>query len=194
MIENLQWLETWDAVCVTLVRTLPPRDAAAAFSDGGVHEFATFDDAQAWACDEDTEDTLRVAVAAGTVGGWTFLWEDNGFQGVTKQLAVSLSAGSGESVSMFWNVNGVTSFMATRDGVVTRWFEPSFHDEETEGETVGAPLPAEAVIDWESEPVSAGLQLLAAVTGTEVANPSWLRRPGVLAFGVTADAGRSPGE
>src|SRR5664280_2960831 len=85
---------------------------------------------------------------------------------------------------MFWNVNSVMTFLAAEHGVVTRQFDPLFHDDDPPPTVdLGLRLPAEAGLDWEASPRTSGLSLLATLTGTEPAQPSWLTVPGVRFWG-----------
>jgi hypothetical protein len=170
MTEPLAWVDNYMAACITLIQSIDPEAAAALLAVHDLSEHETWDDAD----DAATGDTA--AFATGTVGRWTFIWEDNGYRAQTPGIPEQLSANGRTTATMFWNVNGVRRFVMATGGHVTRSFDPLFHDEDDD--QTGDLLPLETTIDWTSETTTGGLQLLAAVSGTEPASPSWLEQPG----------------
>ena len=175
------WTANWDVLCVSLLRPLSAEDAAQAIALEGFTRFPDRESAEDWVSGSETYDA--VWFATGRVDGWTFIWEANGWQGASPENAARLSQG-GSLVSMFWNVNSLMTFIAAEDGVVTRQFDPLFHDHDPPPtDDVGPRHPSEAGLDWEESPRLSGLALLATLTGTEPAHPSWLSAPGVRFWG-----------
>jgi hypothetical protein len=175
------WTANWDALCASLLRPLSAEEAARAIALEDFTPFPDRESAEDWVSQSETYDTAWFAT--GQVDGWTFIWEANGWQGATPENADRLSQ-RGSLVSMFWNVNSLMTFIAAEDGVVTRQFDPLFHDDDpSQTGDVGPRHPFEAGLDWEESPRMSGLALLATLTGTEPAQPSWLSAPGVRFWG-----------
>jgi hypothetical protein len=169
------WVAGWDALCVTLVRGLTAVEAAEAIALEDFHGFGSRGLAADWVFD--SGDYNRSQFATGEVDGWTFIWEENGFQGVAREDGRLLGAAS-ELYSMFWNVNAVMAFVAGREGRVLRHFDPLFHDDPEPSLNIGAPFDAEAGLEWSEAPRASGLALLSAVTGVSPLDPSLLDAPG----------------
>lgn len=181
MGDDETWTANWDGLCVSLVRPVAAEDAARAIALDDFRSFPDGGSAEEWVNGSATYDTAWFAT--GQADGWTFIWEANGWQGVTPENAARLSRG-GSLVSMFWNVNSLMTFLAAEDGVVARKFDPLFHDDDPPPtEDVGRRHPAELDLDWEHSPRMSGLALLAAMTGTGPAQPSWLSVPGMRFWG-----------
>jgi hypothetical protein len=170
MTGPLDWVDNYMAACITLIEPIDADAAATLIAVHDLTEHETWDDA-----DEAAIGNVA-AFATGTAGRWTFIWEDNGYRAETPGIPEQLSADGRTTVTMFWNVNGVRRFLTATGGRVTRAFDPLFHDDDDD--QIGDLLPIETTIDWTSETTTAGLQLLAAVSGTEPASPSWLDQPG----------------
>lgn len=176
MTDDDNWVGGWDALCVTLVRGLTPVEAAEAIAREDFRGFVSRVSAADWVFD--SEDYDRSQFATGEVDGWTFIWEENGFQGVAREEGRLLGAAT-ELYSMFWNVNAVMAFLAGRDGHVIRHFDPLFHDDQEPSLDIGARFDAESGLDWSEAPRASGMALLSAVTGVAPVDPSLLDAAGV---------------
>lgn len=174
------WTDAWDALCVTLTLSLGPGEAARLMALGEFEAFPDLSSAEAWVSQSETYD--RAWFATGAVDDWTFVWEANGWQGVTPDVALRLADG-GPLLSMFWNVNSVMSFLAMDGGQVVRQFDPLFHDEQPPTDDVGAPLSSESGLEWEEAPRLSGLALLSVLAGTAAVDPSWLSTSGTRFWG-----------
>lgn len=169
MSDDDSWIVDWEGLCVSLVRPLSPEEAAKSIALADFHSFEDRRAAETWVEQSATYDTSWFAT--GEIDGWTFLWEANGWQGVTPEKAIRL-AGSGVLYSIFWNVNSQMTFLAVEDAMVIRQFDPVFHDQATPPTAeVGARLAAEAELDWEGTPRTSGLSLLASLTGVAPIEP-----------------------
>jgi uncharacterized protein YuzE len=166
----LDWVENYWAACITLIGPIEPATVAALIAVHDLRERRTWEEAL------DHVDDHTAAFATGSAGSWTFIWEDNGYRAETPGVPERLSADGRATFTMFWNVNALQRFVAAADGRVTRSFDPLFRD--NEHDQVGQPLSEEAALDWTSNTIVAGMQLLAAVTATEPADPFWLSQPG----------------
>jgi hypothetical protein len=175
------WTANWDALCVSLLRPLSAEEAARAIALEDFTPFPVRESAEDWVRGSETYDTA--GFATGHADAWTFIWEANGWQGATPENADRLSRG-GSLVSMFWNVNSLMTFLAAEAGAVTRQFDPLFHDDDpSPTDDIGPRHPSEAGLDWEDSPRVSGLELLATLTGTGPAQPTWLSAPGVRFWG-----------
>lgn len=171
------WVEDVDALCLTVVADCSPEEAARVVALHELAEFADVAAAEQWVTQAVHYD--RSWFATGTIDGRTFVWEDNGWQGVTEPTATRL-AGGGALASMFWNVESAMKLVVFDAGRVIRSFDPLFHDDvEPPAPVVGRPLDAEAGLDWEDAPRLSGLAVIARVCGTPPVQPSWLTLPGV---------------
>jgi hypothetical protein len=170
------WVGGWDALCVTLVRGLTPEEAAEAIALADFQGFENRLSAANWVVASDDYD--RSQFATGEVQGWTFIWEENGWQGVAREEGRLLGEAS-ELYSMFWNLNAVMTFLAGRDGRVIRHFDPLFHDDPEPALDIGPAFDAEAGLDWPGAPRTSGLALLSALTGVAPVDPSLLDAAGV---------------
>ncbi len=176
MTDDDTWVGGWDALCVTLVRGLTPEEAAEAIALADFQEFENRLSAANWVSASDDYD--RSQFATGDVQGWTFIWEENGWQGVAREEGRLLGEAS-ELYSMFWNVNAVMAFLAGREGNVIRHFDPLFHDDPEPSLDIGPRFEAESGLDWSEAPRFSGLALLSAVTGVSPVDPSLLDGAGV---------------
>jgi Family of unknown function (DUF6461) len=172
----LAWVENYQAVCVSLVRGVPPKRALRLLTGGDVRSLAGQADAEHWI---DAGGYDRYWIAVGRIGKWTFLWEDNGYDGSLPRIARRLSVGT-SFVSFYWNVNSVEQFSYASRGRVVRAFDPVL-DKRNGG--VGRPLLKEAGLRWRTRPEVSMVRLQASIARTPVANPSWLSRPGVTFWG-----------
>lgn len=175
------WTDAWDALCVTVVASLTPTEAAQAIALADFSEFAGPTAAEAWVMDSETYD--RSWFATGRVGAWTFIWESNGWQGATPEVALR-AAGRGPLASMFWNVNSVMAYLSIDGGSVIRQFDPLFRgDHAAPTVEVGDPLAGEDGLDWETAPRLSGLALLGSLARVGPPDPSWLELPGTSFWG-----------
>jgi hypothetical protein len=171
-------IENYDALCVSLVRGVEPVEAVQQLTRNGARPFATRQEAEGWAWNSG-DPNVRIFLAAGQIGDWTFLWEDNGYEGA--YAAERLSADSA-FVSVYWNVNMLEQFTYARHGHIVRLFDPIL---DRDGGGTGEALPNEAGLDWEEQPEESMLHLQSSITGVPVANPAWLDLPGVTFWGFT---------
>ena len=175
------WTGAYDGLCVSLVRGPDPAAAVRALCPPDLASFPSAATASDWVRDTAAYD--RTWLATGWVGDWTFVWEDNGFQGADPERAAILAANA-TFASIFWNVNSLMSFTLAEHGRIVRQFDPLFHDDDPSPvPATGDPLPEETGLDWETEPRLSGLTVLSRVTGTEPVSPAWLSLPGVTFWG-----------
>lgn len=165
------WYDDYPAATVTLVEHTDPTAAVRTLYGSDAVQSESLEAARS-----STDDGERDWVAAGRIGDWTFVWEDNGWQGSDVDKAAALSRGT-RLVSAFWNVNALALATVANNGQVTRQFDP---DSRTNPENaVGAPLPDEDWLDWDHDWVGSLLRLQSRLTGQRIADPSWLRQPNV---------------
>ncbi len=114
------------AYCLTFVRALPPcevldrlhvQDRVRIQGAGAIIEPAS----DAWVAHEGRQ--LFVAVTQ--ADGWSVMFEENGFIGVTRSLMAAVSKGT-STVGHFRNVNAFDQFLWLEDGEVALYFEPLF--------------------------------------------------------------------
>lgn len=172
----LAWVQTNEAVCVSLIRSSDPGRAVRLLTSGDLLPLAWPANAESWI---DTGSYDRYWIAVGRVGKWTFLWEDNGYDGSLPRIARRLSVGT-VFASFYWNVNSDEQFTYASHGRIVRSFDPIL-DKRNGG--VGAPLPAEAGLHWKSAPELSMVRLQSLITRRPLANPDWLRRQGVTFWG-----------
>lgn len=163
------WFDEYPALTVTLVRGADPARVVRAMYPDGLTEVADARAAAASPAD-------HAWVAAGSIDDWSFVWEDNGFQGSDLKRAEALSQDS-RLVSAFWNDNDLAVATVAENGVVTRQFEPIYRTDPQN--TIGRPLPEEGWLDWDHDSTGSMLKLQSELTGNSTADPSWLSRPGV---------------
>lgn len=173
------WYDEYPAATVTLVEGTDPAAAVRALYGDDAVQVTSLAAAKSVADDD------RAWVAAGKVGDWTFVWEDNGWQGSDAAKAAALSRGT-RLVSAFWNVNEVAVATVADNGQVTRQFDPESRT--NPANAVGAPLPDEEWLDWDHDWVGSLLRLQSRLTGQRIADPSWLRQPGVRFWTHPEDA------
>jgi hypothetical protein len=142
MSDDDGWTGDWVALCVSLLRPLSPEQVAHSIALTDFQSFPDRETAETWV--DESETYNRSWFATGEIDDWTFLWESNGWQGVTPENVDRL-AGTGELYSLYWNVNAVMTFLAVENGLVTRQFDPLFHDvlDHPLAVEVGARLAAE---------------------------------------------------
>ncbi|WP_084102395.1 DUF6461 domain-containing protein [Demequina sp. NBRC 110051] len=183
-VDAQSWVATWDALCVSVTRNSPAR-VTAAIAGSDLREFADQDSASNWLRDDHGSRRFdpRGWFATGTVDDWTFVWEDNGYQGITPATAFKMADGH-RLESMFWNVNLQMRFIEVRDRAVTRNFVPFAWGQEWSwvGE-LGEPLPGEADLAWVDAPQLSGLALLSMTAGIRAVFPDWLDLPDTRFWG-----------
>ena len=172
----LAWVENDEAVCVSLVRGVSPKRAVRLLTRGDVQPLAGQAQADQWI---DSGSLDRYWIAVGKIGPWTFLWEDNGYDGSLPGIAKRLSVGT-SMVSFYWNVNAVERFIYAADGRIVRAFDPVL-DKRSGG--IGNPLRREASLRWRNRPETSMVRLQASITRQPLANPGLLSRPGVTFWG-----------
>jgi hypothetical protein len=126
----------------------------------------SFYDAQ-WA----NAETMAPVVQAAELDGWLVLVEPNGFLTSRPETAATLSR-AGSLFSVYWNVNRLMSFVAARDGVVVRRFDPLLFGSTAEGK----PLAEEEGLVFgqvEPSPLSAAMQLTERLTGVTIGR-AWI--------------------
>jgi hypothetical protein len=167
-IGDFEWANEYEAICLTIVAGADVNTAVRAIAKGAERPVADYDGAVAW-ISRDSEDLL-VFIAAGEVSGTTFVWEDNGFSGSDDEIAKDLSRG-GRFVSVYWNVNALSSFVFAVDGeVIVRMDELVFAPEAPEWdllETAGAHRVSGD--DWEEQPRANALLIQAERMGLTTA-------------------------
>jgi hypothetical protein len=164
------WYDDYPAATVTLVEGADPTTAVRTLYGGEAVQSESLDAARS------TAGADREWVAAGRIGDWTFVWEDNGWQGSDVDKAAALSRGT-RLVSAFWNVNELAVATVADDGQVTRQFDPESRT--NPANAVGTPLPDEDWLDWDHDWIGSLLRLQSRLTGERIADPSWLRQPTV---------------
>jgi hypothetical protein len=130
----------------------------------------TFYDAQ-WA----NAETMAPVVQAAELHGRLVLVEPNGFLTTRPETAATLSR-AGSLISVYWNVNRLMSFVAARDGVVVRRFDPLLFTSTAEG----TPLPEEEGLVFgqvEPSPLGAAMQLTERLTGVAIGRAWFLEEP-----------------
>lgn len=175
--QGVAWVEDYEAVCVSLVRGVAPRRAVRLLTAGDAQPLAGRAEAEQWIDEGSDDDRYRIAV--GHVGPWTFLWEDNGYDGSLAGVARRLSLVT-SMVSFYWNVNADEQFTYAVHGRLVRYFDPVFYKRNG---GVGKRLRKEIGMRWWSHPEVAMVRLQASLTGQPVANPSWLDGPDVTYWG-----------
>ena len=110
-----------------------------------------------------------LAAAAYRSAGWTWVWEDNGFQGSVVRTLTRLS-GLGRTISVFRNGHLLSRFTLAERRRVVRRFEPLRHDDPAV-RTTGDPLDDEPLLDWSRDRCgSAAMTMLANLSGLY---PEW---------------------
>jgi hypothetical protein len=161
------WIDEVTAATVTFIRGPGLREVGDALGFRWETECEkTFLDAQ-WA----NAETMTPVVQAAVLEGWLVLVEPNGFLAASPQTAALLSRG-GSVVSVYWNVNRLMSFVAARDGMVVRRFDPLLFGSTAEG----PPLPEEeGLVFGQVEPsaLAAAVELTERLTGVPIER-AWL--------------------
>lgn len=168
---NGAWYDDYPAATVTLIEDADPAGAVRTMYGSDAVQMASKEAAEQAASGGEQD-----WVAAGKIGDWTFVWEDNGWQGSDADKAAALSRGT-HLVSAFWNVNELALATVADDGRVTRQFDPATRTDPANA--VGNPLPDEEWLDWDHDWVGSLLRLQSRLTGQRIADPSWLGRPQV---------------
>lgn len=110
-----------------------------------------------------------LAAAAFRSAGWTWVWEDNGFQGSVTRTLTRLSD-LGRTISVFRSGHLLSRFTLAERRRVVRRFEPLRHDDPGARST-GDPLGDEPLLDWSPDRCgSAAMTMLANLSGLY---PEW---------------------
>ncbi len=164
------WAEGVMAACVTFVQGVTPRQALAVLVPDPDHGPGRPADVLRWAQERGVDGLAE----AGTVGGWTFVWQDNRWSCASQETVESLR-GARRFVSVFWNVNAVTHLVVAVRGRVLRDVDP------VAGQVlIGRPRPSERGLDWVHWP-SALLAVVERETGVRITDPDWPSRNAVVA-------------
>lgn len=130
--EDYGWIREWrsglllNAYCLTFVRATTPDELLDELSVGhreprrGASEVSVAASA-AW----DTHQGRGCYVAVTTAGGWSVMFEDNGWIGATPATAIAVSEGT-TFVSHYGNVNALDAFTWAEDAALQVSFEPLF--------------------------------------------------------------------
>lgn len=135
-------------------------------------EVTTWSGARDWVMENfDGAGGYPLAASAHAGAGWTTVWEDNGFQGSLDRSMTRLSR-LGRAISVFRNVNALSSFVLAENRRIVRRFDPLSHDS-PRSRTVGEPLADEPLLDWTVPRCgSAAVTMLANLSGLY---PEWPR-------------------
>ena len=87
-MDDDSWTGTQDGLCISLVFGIDPADTARALCPPDLLAFPSALAASAWVMNSASFD--RTWLAAGKIDDWTFVWEDNGFQGADLDRGKSL--------------------------------------------------------------------------------------------------------
>jgi uncharacterized protein DUF6461 len=115
-----------EAACVTFVRSREEDDVLRCF--GGDITTARQMDLREFVTTYNGEIELydySPILLADTIGEWVVTVEENGFEGTRHEVVQQVSHGT-QMVSIFWNVNGLSSFIYAVDGEVVTKFELQF--------------------------------------------------------------------
>lgn len=174
------WSLENDAATITLVKGADVESLVTEFAGRRAPRFRSFEQAVSWT---DGDPYRRGWVVIGQIDGWGYVREDNYFLGSTDTTAERLSDGT-TFASFFWNVNLDMRFTLARNGRIVRAFDP--FEVDAQGGGLGRRLPQERGLTWENVPPD-GLLLLTGVTGTPVADETWLERTGSVIVGATRE-------
>nr|WP_296769405.1 DUF6461 domain-containing protein [Rhodococcus sp. (in: high G+C Gram-positive bacteria)] len=101
---------------------------------------------------------------AGVAGGWVWVLEEFSIAAILPPLPERLSAKFGTSITVQWDVNMLSTFVYSRDGVVERQFELGREADPDDRTSPEGYLDEEDGIDWEL-PMAGGLCLQARLAG-----------------------------
>lgn len=147
----------------------------------GLQEFESLEAVGLWVCDGPYYNCSWLAI--GRIDEFIFVWEDNGWTGSERDVAIALST-AGSFTSVFWNVNSVMRFVHARGGTLLRSFDPLLRgDDRSPAEIDGLPIEEEAGLDWKAAPVMSALEVLARLTTGHSPTPALLDLPGLRFFG-----------
>lgn len=170
------WVANSVAVCVTVVQGVTPKQAVRRLTADGARRFSSRSKAVNWTYHGSDD---RYWIGAGRVAGWTFVWEDNGYE-CDLSRPVKRTSAHGKYASIYWDVNDLEGFNYAVKGRIRRSFDPVYPGRR---HGRGKPLRAEKGLPWGRRPEVSMVRLQGRVTGIEVARPGWLRRPGVHFWG-----------
>ena len=177
--DDYRWTDTWrngllrNAYCLTLVQELSAAEVLDRLDADERHDGLTLDDVseRSWRTwDEHAGDRLFVGVAE-LDDGWSVMFEDNGFVGVTLGLMRPVSEAT-TVVAHFRNVNALDQFLWLEDEDVLLRFEPLFptaRDGARAGESltellaVGFPMDDPDFATW--SPTAGAFALAERITG-----------------------------
>ncbi|GAB2710989.1 hypothetical protein BKA24_002838 [Microbacterium marinum] len=170
-MSDYPWADNGELVaCISVAVAPSTEDAICALQPDPV-EVMSYDEARDVAWNGSETDVVNAITIES--GRHVIIWEENGYLGSTEEPFQRL-AEPGPAGSLFVNVNAVSRLMLGRGGRIEREFGPLFRRDSDEGE--GAPLAAEASLDWSmGHYLSSSLRLIASYTGLdEPFDPEWL--------------------
>ncbi|MCX2733957.1 DUF6461 domain-containing protein [Saccharopolyspora sp. NFXS83] len=179
-VERFGWVHrstVQDAACLTFVRGTDLDRLAQRF--GAITEHARTLDFDEYCEEAFAHQDRYPVIGLRSVGEWTLIAEDGGFQGSRAEVLRRVSHRT-EAVSAFWNVNALTQFSHAVDGELRTAFEalmPAFRQgtrpDGLEDIRAGLPWPG---IDPLGEPGASTIDLMLAlaarITG-EPLTPDW---------------------
>lgn len=182
--QDIEWLESHDSVCLSLLEGVTPADAVAGLCPKETILLSGPDEAFAWPAW--TGELNSIWVAAGEIEGRTFVWESNGFGGAFPERATALSR-HGRFASAYWNINAYMTFTYATGGELVAQFDMNGPPEaEIAGLLVDAGVTLADDDEWEARPRATGLSMQAQLLGLSApADPSWLSLPGVAFWGTS---------
>lgn len=155
-----RWVEGEDAICLTLARG----ESTSAVLDRLAPHRRTV--TRTWFEENGRNGPGDAVGCAGRMGEYVWVWEGNGFEGATVEAVLPLS-GHGTALSIFWNVNGDSQFIAARHGRLLRSFDIVLHDDPDLAS--GEEMAAEALLDWSPQSSqSAAFGLAASIIGQRI--------------------------
>ncbi|MFR9729674.1 DUF6461 domain-containing protein [Saccharopolyspora sp. MS10] len=178
-VERFGWVHrstVQDAACLTFVRGTDLDELARRC--GAITEHARVLDFDEYCEEAYAHQDRYPVIGLRSVGGWTLIAEDGGFQGSRPEVLRRVSHRT-EAVSAFWNVNALTQFAHAAHGEVRTSFEalmPTFRQgtrpDGLEELRAGLPWPGAEPGERGANTVDLMLALAARVTG-EPLTPEW---------------------
>ncbi|WP_243792566.1 DUF6461 domain-containing protein [Saccharopolyspora gloriosae] len=176
-VERFGWVHrstVQDAACLTFVRGTDLDRLAQRF--GAITEHARTLDFDEYCEEAFAHQDRYPVIGLRSVGEWTLIAEDGGFQGSRPEVLRRVSHRT-EAVSAFWNVNGLTQLSHAVDEELRTSFEPLMpafrHGTRPNGlEEIRAGLPWPGVEDRGANTINLMLALAARITG-EPLTPEW---------------------
>lgn len=170
-VSGFEWIRDSvidEAGCLTLVRSSDADQVAAAF--GGISQGAQPLDFEEFCEEAFAYHDKYPVIGVRQVGDWTFVVEDNGFEGARPEVLRRVSRGT-ETVSALWDLSGLTRFSYAASGEILTAFEAQL-PEYREGTRPDTLEPFRAGLPWNSgnpaQSVPLMLALIARVTGQEI--------------------------